>query len=74
MKTKDKKGLRLKSLKELKVLVSETKDLISSLVLDKTQNKLKNTRQIFLKRKEAAQILTIIREMELSQVTQVIKE
>lgn len=69
MKTKDKKGLRLKSLKELHVLVIETKDLISSLVLDKTQNKLKNTRQIFLRRKEAAQILTIIREMELSQAS-----
>ena len=65
MKTKDKKGLRLKSIKELMTLVSDTKNLISGLRLDKTQNKLKNTRQIFAKRKEVAQILTILKEKEL---------
>lgn len=65
MKTKDKKGLRLKSLKELIALAFDTKNLISGLKLDKAQNKLKNTRQIFTKRKEVAQILTILKEKEL---------
>ena len=69
MKTKDKKGLRLKSTKELTTLVSDTRNLISGLRLDKTQNKLKNTRQIFIKRKEVAQILTILKEKELFEVS-----
>ena len=65
MKTKDKKELHLKSLEDLKTLVKDAKELLSNLNLDKTQNKLKNTRQIFLKRKEIAQILTVIRGKEL---------
>ncbi len=65
MKTKDKKELHSKSLTELKTLVMGTLDLLSDLKLSKSQNKLKNTRQIFVKRKEVAQILTIIREKEL---------
>ena len=67
MKTKDKKELHLKSLEELKALVMAAKELISNLKLDKTQKKLKSTRQIFLKRKEAAQILTVMRIKELAQ-------
>ncbi|MEK7517196.1 MAG: 50S ribosomal protein L29 [Patescibacteria group bacterium] len=67
MKTKDKKELHLKSLKELKEQVAVAKDLISNLKLDMTQKKLKNTRQIFIKRKEVAQMSTIIRIKELAQ-------
>lgn len=65
MKTKDKKELHLKSLKELNELVDDAKDTVVGLKLDKTQNKLKNTSQLSLKRKEIAQILTIIRIKEL---------
>ena len=61
MKTKDKKELHLKSLQELKKLAMDTKDELSDLKLDKTQNKLKNTSLLSLKRKEIAQILTVIK-------------
>lgn len=67
MKTKDKKELHLKSLKELNKLVLDAKDMVANLRLDKTQNKLKNTSLLSLKRKEIAQMLTIIRGKELSE-------
>lgn len=67
MKTKDKKELHAKSLQELKKQVMDAKDVLSGLKLDKTQNKLKNTSQLSLKRKEIAQMLTIIRGKELSE-------
>lgn len=69
MKTKDKKELHLKSLNELSKLLIEAKDTLLSLRLDKTQNKLKNTSSLSLKRKEIAQMLTIIRMKELSERT-----
>lgn len=65
MKTKDKKELHLKSLEELNNLVTEAKDVLSGLRLEKMQNKLKNTSLLSLKRKEIAQMLTIIRGKEL---------
>ncbi len=65
MKIKDKKELRLKSIKELNNLVIQAKDALVGLKMDKTQNKLKNTSSIFSKRKEIAFLLTIIREKEL---------
>lgn len=68
MKSKDKKELHLKSVKELSNLVEEAKDALALLRLDKTQNKLKNTRLLFLKRKEIAQMLTIIRLKELAEI------
>ena len=67
MKIKDKKELHLKSVKELDRLVAETKDALVGLKLDKTQNKLKNTSQLSLKRKEIAQMLTIMRLKELAE-------
>ena len=68
MKAKDKKELHLKSLQELKKLVTDAKDTLSGFKLDKTQNKLKNTSLLSLKRKEIAQMLTIIRGKELSDI------
>lgn len=65
MKAKEKKELRLKSLKELNNLADLAKDTLMALRMDKTQNKLKNTRSISLKRKEISIILTLIREKEL---------
>jgi len=68
MKSKDKKELHLKSIKELSNLVTQTKDELAGLKLDKTQNKLKNTSILFLKRKEIAQMLTILRLKELAEI------
>ncbi len=67
MKTKDKKELHLKNLQELNKLIIDAKDALSGLRLDKTQNKLKNTSSLSLRRKEIAQMLTIIRGKELSE-------
>lgn len=69
MKTKQKKELHLKSVKELEVLLKDAKDLLFAAMFDKAQNKLKNTRQSFMKRKEIAQMLTILREKELAAKT-----
>jgi ribosomal protein L29 len=68
MKTKDKKELHLKSIKELNNLVIEAKDALASLKLDKTQNKLKDTSILSRKRKEIAQILTVLRMKELVEI------
>ena len=69
MKSKDKKELHLKTLKELGKIVVDVKDAVFKLKLDKSQNKLKNTSQLSIKRKEIAQILTIMRMKELSEKT-----
>jgi ribosomal protein L29 len=68
MKSKNKKELHLKSIKELKNLVNEAKDALAELSLDKIRNKLKNTSQLFTKRKEIAQMLTIIRIKEFAEI------
>ncbi|OGH24311.1 MAG: 50S ribosomal protein L29 [Candidatus Levybacteria bacterium RIFCSPLOWO2_01_FULL_39_24] len=68
MKSKDRKELHLKSIKDLRNLVAEAKDALVGLRLDKTQNKLKNTSLLVVKRKEIAQMLTIIRLKELSEI------
>ena len=68
MKSKDKKELHLKSVKELGNLVEEARNALAGLRLDKTQNKLKNTSQLSVRRKEIAQMLTIIRLKELAEI------
>lgn len=65
MKLKDKKDLFTKSENELKKAVFAAKEQLFDLRLDLSQNKLKNTTSIFLKRKEIAWILTALREKEL---------
>lgn len=64
MKTKDKQTLHAKTLQELKTQLAQLREALLLLRLDKSLGKLKNTRSIFEKRKEAAQILTIIKEKE----------
>ncbi|OGH10967.1 MAG: 50S ribosomal protein L29 [Candidatus Levybacteria bacterium RIFCSPLOWO2_01_FULL_36_13] len=64
MKSKDKKDLFTKSLTELKKKLSDGRDELFNLKLDLSQNKLKNTKSITLKRKEIALILTALREKE----------
>lgn len=60
MKTKERKDLHTKNLVELRTLLKSLKEAVFTARLELSQNKLKNTRSIFLKRKEIAQILTII--------------
>jgi len=66
MKAKDKKEMFAKSEKELRKGLSEAKGSLLDLVLDLKQNKLKNTRLIFWKKKEIALILTALKEKELA--------
>jgi ribosomal protein L29 len=65
MKSKDKKELHAKSIRELSNLVVEAKNELAGLKIDKTQNKIKNTSLLSVKRREIAQMLTIIRLKEL---------
>jgi ribosomal protein L29 len=66
MKSKDKKELFTRSEKELRKASKEAKQALFNLVLDHRQNKLKNTRQIFWKKKEIALILTALKEKEIA--------
>ena len=65
MKTKEKKDLHTKTIKELQTMLKNARDAVFEAKIEKSQNKLKNTRAIFLKRKEIAQILSIIKEKEI---------
>ena len=64
MKIKQKNELFGKSVTELKNLLAKSRDELFNLKLDLSQNKLKNTSSIFLKRKEVALILTALKEKE----------
>ncbi|MCL6096268.1 MAG: 50S ribosomal protein L29 [Patescibacteria group bacterium] len=64
MKTKERKDLHTKNLVELRTLLKNLKEAVFMAKLELSQNKLKNTRSISLKKKEIAQILTIIKEKE----------
>lgn len=64
MKSKDKKELFVKKTEELRKVLSQAREDLFNLELDLSQNKLKNTSSIFLKRKEIALILTAIKEKE----------
>ena len=65
MKTKNKKELFTKTIDELRKVLSEKRDELFSARQDLAQNKLKNVKSIFWKRKEIAQILTEIRKKDL---------
>jgi ribosomal protein L29 len=69
MKSKEKKELHAKSIKELKNMVMEARNELAGLKIDKTQNKIKNTGLFSVKRKEIAQMLTIIRLKELVEIS-----
>ena len=65
MKNKDRKEIFTKTENELKKALSDAKKALLDFNLDLKQNKLKNTRQIFWKKKEIAWIMTSIKEKEL---------
>lgn len=64
MKKKEKKELHAKEIQELKALLKEARQALSSLMLQEAQHKLKNTRSVFLKRKEIAVIESILKAKE----------
>jgi ribosomal protein L29 len=66
MKSKDKKEIFSRSEKELRKTLADAKGALLDLVLDLQQNKLKNTRLIFWKRKEIALIKTALKEKEFA--------
>lgn len=68
MKKKDIKELYTKTIEELNTMEKLAREQLSQLNLDKSQNKLKDTRSIFWKRKEIAKILTILRLKQLAKV------
>jgi ribosomal protein L29 len=61
MKAVDKKTLHEKTAKELEKLVTEAYKSLNALKLDHVQNKLKDTRSIFNKRKEIAVMQSILK-------------
>lgn len=65
IKTKD---IFAKDMEELKNDLRSARQDLSNLLMDHSQFKLKNTRQIFNKRKEIAKILTVLRTKELTEV------
>lgn len=67
MKTKEKKELSKKKIEELKNLLKGARSDLLNLRLEHAQNKLKNKRSIYNKRKEIAQIKTAIKEKELKE-------
>ena len=73
MKKKNKKELFTKTIDELRKSLAEKRDELFLARQDLAQNKLKNVRSIFWKRKEIAQILTEIREKESAEKEELIK-
>jgi ribosomal protein L29 len=60
MKTTDKKELQTKTIRDLQKLIDEAKKALAQLKLDHAQNKLKDTRSIFSKRKEIAVMQSVL--------------
>ncbi len=65
MKSRNIKDLHTKTIEELKGMYKNLKNEVLQLNLEKAQNKLKDTRSIFWKKKDIARILTILKEKEL---------
>ena len=64
MKKKDFVQIKGSDLKELRNKVKDIKGEIANLTLDKNMNKLKDLKMISKKKKDIAQILTVIRQKE----------
>lgn len=65
MNKNDKKDIFSRSIIELRKNLHDAKKDMFQLIVDNSQFKLKDNRQIFHKKKEIARILTAIREKEL---------
>lgn len=64
MKTKERKELHTKTIKELQALLQEAKAALALIRLEKVQNMLKDTSSYPRKRKDVATIGTVLREKE----------
>ena len=67
MKIKEKTQIKGKTIAEIKNDIVKAKDDLRSLLLDKSQGKVKNTSSLSRKRKEIAILLTVMREKEMSE-------
>lgn len=67
MKKKDLQELSAKTEKDLAETLEEKRKDLFKMRMDLKQNKLKNTRGIFMLRKDIARVMTILREKELAQ-------
>lgn len=65
MKKKDKNSLKTRDINDLQTTLKEVRESVISLRINSHLGKEKNTRATFEKRKEIAQILTVLREKEL---------
>ncbi|MBI2020309.1 50S ribosomal protein L29 [Candidatus Daviesbacteria bacterium] len=65
MKKRELTQIKSLPVKELILKAKAIKGEIANLVIDKNIKKLKDTRSIFKKRKDLAQVLTIIRQKQL---------
>lgn len=68
MKRKQLEEIKLKTIKELKIQLSDLKKEVADLTIEMATGKNKNVALIGEKKKEIAVILTIIRQKELNQV------
>ncbi len=66
MKTKEKKQLHEKTKSELSAMLKVARDMLFNFRMEQSQHKLKNERALFHKRREIAQILTVMRGKELT--------
>lgn len=62
MQRRDVQALHAKTIDELTKLLQEAREKRREAALELSQMKAKNTRSLFMTRKEVAQILTVIRE------------
>lgn len=67
MKKKELKDLQTKSIAELKELSKKTQDELVKLKMDAQAGKLKNIRLVAQRRRDLAQIKTVLREKEINQ-------
>lgn len=65
MKTREKKDLHTKEALELTKLLKEAKSALFTLQMDHAQRKLQNTKELFLKRRDIAQISSILKTKEV---------
>lgn len=67
MKSREKKDLFAKEKRELKTLLTQMGSELLSLRLDTKGKKLKNVRALWAKRREIAQVATVLRVKELAE-------
>lgn len=65
MKRKDISALHHKEVGELQKMLKEARENLFTMKMDHSQFKLKNTRSIFMKRKEIAALLTVLKGKEM---------